>query len=89
MNDRNLIPMNKRTPSEQREITRKGGIESGKARRRKKTLKDISKMFLNARAAIWAKVKDEIAAAEKEEPVKIIFDISDDGREPGIDHAND
>lgn len=50
MNDSNLIPMNQRTESEQREITRKGGIESGKARRRKKTLKDISKMFLNARA---------------------------------------
>lgn len=49
MNDSNLIPMNQRTESEQREITRKGGIESGKARRRKKALKDISKVFLNAR----------------------------------------
>ena len=49
MNDSNLIPMNQRTENERREITRKGGIESGKSRRRKKTLKDISKMFLNAR----------------------------------------
>lgn len=181
MNDSNLIPMNQRTESEQREITRKGGIESGKARRRKKTLKDISKTFLNARAddsfteqlkeagfeddemtnaaaiivsladnffafgnmkaaellfkysgedpdqkrkdaelklkqeelklkqmenkqkndpstqeaairaraAIWAKVKEEIAATEKGEPVKIVFDIPDDGREPRIDHANE
>lgn len=31
--DSNLIPLNKRTKDEQREIQRKGGIASGKARR--------------------------------------------------------
>ena len=37
----NLIPRNKRTKSEQREIAKKGGIESGKIRREKKQMKEI------------------------------------------------
>lgn len=40
MNESNLIPLNERTKEEQREIARKGGIASGEARRRKKTLKE-------------------------------------------------
>lgn len=40
-NEQNLIPNSKRTPQELREITRKGGIASGKARREKKELKQI------------------------------------------------
>lgn len=40
-NEQNLIPNSKRTPQELREITRKGGIASGKARREKKELKAI------------------------------------------------
>jgi len=41
MNEQNLIPMNKRTKSEQREITRKGGIKSGEARREKKQMREL------------------------------------------------
>ena len=40
MNEENLIPNSERTPEELREICRKGGIASGEARRRKKTLKE-------------------------------------------------
>ena len=35
-NEQNLIPFNKRTESEKRKITQKGGIASGKARREKR-----------------------------------------------------
>ena len=45
-NEKNLIENSKRTPSELREITKKGGIESGKSRRRKKLLKDTVNMLL-------------------------------------------
>lgn len=45
-NEKNLIPNNKRTPSELREMTKKGGIESGKSRRRKKTMKEVGNMLL-------------------------------------------
>jgi hypothetical protein len=39
-NERNLIPFNERTESEQREIARQGGIASGEARRERKTMKE-------------------------------------------------
>ncbi len=39
MNSENLIPFNKLTEEEHREIARKGGIKSGETRRRKKTFK--------------------------------------------------
>ena len=38
---KNLIPQNKRTKDEQREIARIGGVESGQARRGKKTIQKI------------------------------------------------
>lgn len=40
MNDQNLIPNSQRSPKELREMTRKGGIASGKARREKKTIRE-------------------------------------------------
>lgn len=40
MNEDNLVSLADRTTEEVREIARKGGIASGEARRRKKTLKD-------------------------------------------------
>ena len=39
-NEQNLKPFNKRTVSEQREIAKKGGKESGKSRRKRKALKE-------------------------------------------------
>ena len=42
-NEENLNPLNQRTKSEQREITQKGGIASGKSRRRKKALRTALK----------------------------------------------
>lgn len=39
MNDENLIPQNQRSPSEAREMGRKGGIASGKVRKQRKTIK--------------------------------------------------
>ena len=40
MNEENLIPMSERSKEEVREIGRKGGINSGKARREKKLFKE-------------------------------------------------
>ena len=41
-NEDNLIPNNERSPSEVRENGRKGGIASGEARRRKKTMRELA-----------------------------------------------
>lgn len=45
-NEENLIPMNKRTKKEQREIAIKGGKASGEARRRKRTMRENLEMML-------------------------------------------
>ena len=47
----NLIPNSERTPEELREITRKGGIASGKARRKKANLKKAFETILQAEVA--------------------------------------
>lgn len=39
VNDENLIPINQRTKSEQREIQKKGGLASGKVRRQQADLR--------------------------------------------------
>lgn len=46
-NEQNLIPVNKRSKSEARENSRKGGIASGAARRKKKEFKQIIEQALN------------------------------------------
>lgn len=46
-NEQNLIPNSERTPSELREQTRKGGVNSGKARKRKADLRKIAQQVLD------------------------------------------
>lgn len=48
MAQKDLIPLNKRTKAEQKEIARKGGIASGKARRAKKTTAQLTRAILSA-----------------------------------------
>ena len=43
----NLIPMNKMTEAEQREIARKGGKASAESRKRRKTAKEIAQTILS------------------------------------------
>ena len=47
-NEQNLIPNNRRSKSEVREHSRKGGIASGVARRRKRTMKEWIQAFSEA-----------------------------------------
>lgn len=46
-NEKNLIPMDQRSQSEAREWGRAGGVASGAARRRKKSLKEAADYFLS------------------------------------------
>ena len=48
MNDKNLIPFSERTESEQREIRSKGGKQSAKNRRERKTYREMAKAMLSA-----------------------------------------
>lgn len=45
-NEKNLIPINKRTKSEQREYRKKGGQKSGEVRRQRKAMKEQMEILL-------------------------------------------
>lgn len=45
----NLIPLNNRTKTEQKEITRMGGVASGKARREKKIRGQVLREIMNTK----------------------------------------
>ena len=46
-NEQNLIPLDKRTKSEQRKIQSMGGCSSGVSRRRKKGLREAAELYLS------------------------------------------
>ena len=46
-NEKNLVPMNRRTKEEQRKISSAGGKASGKARRAKKTMREYAELLLS------------------------------------------
>ena len=51
MNDSNLIPNTERSPEELREMGRRGGIASGKSRRKKRELQKLAQMLLDEQIA--------------------------------------
>ena len=59
-NEQNLIPVNTRTKSEQRETQRKGGIASGEARRRKKAMSEMAERVLAAPMPVSKKTEDQL-----------------------------
>lgn len=68
-NEQNLIPLNKRSKNEQREIRIRAGKASGAARRKIKTFKLAAKYQLieedeNGETAIWRIIARLIEAAE-------------------------
>lgn len=64
--EENLIPFNERTKEEQREIARKGGIASGEARRRKRTMKDQFDLLLSLKVNQDSKIGFKIKAVADE-----------------------
>lgn len=57
-NEGNLIPISQRTSEELREMTRKGGIASGKARREKATMRKTLEMMLEETSKKGVPYKD-------------------------------
>ena len=51
MNDSNLIPNTERSPEDLREMGRRGGIASGKSRRKKRELQKLAQMLLDEQIA--------------------------------------
>lgn len=68
MNDENLIPLNQRTKSEQREIARAGGVANGEARRRRKLLRESIMEAADIVATLTDDERQRIIDAGGEEP---------------------
>jgi hypothetical protein len=71
MNEDNLIPMNERSEAEVRELGRKGGINSGKARREKKLFKEAIEKQLGQ--SLDSMIASMIEQAEKGNVQAITF----------------
>ena len=51
-NPENIIPNSERTPEERKAIATAGGIASGKARRRKRTLRELAEILAERKVAM-------------------------------------
>lgn len=63
-NEKNLVPFDQRTEREQREIAQLGGIASGRARRRKRAMREAADYYLSLpetdRRRVNAMLRDQI-----------------------------
>ena len=79
-NEQNLIPMDKRSKSEARELGREGGRASGEARRRKKSLREAAELYLSLPVSdkrAWNKLaKDGVAPEDVDNQMAIIAGLS-------------
>ena len=79
-NERNLIPFDERTESEQREIAQKGGIASGAARRRKKSLREAADLYLSLplrdKRKLNAMLRDGVDPEDADNQMAIIVGLS-------------
>lgn len=72
MSAKDLIPMNKRTKSEQKDIARKGGLASGKSRQRRKAAATIMREALQQKFSDGKLMEDlRDAGFEVDEPITI------------------
>ena len=79
-NEKNLIPFNERTESEQREIAQKGGIASGAARRRKRSMRQAADYYLSLpetdRRRVNAMLRDQIDPEDVDNQMSVVMGIA-------------
>lgn len=79
-NEKNLIPFNERTESEQREIAQKGGIASGAARRRKRSMREAADYYLSLpetdRRRVNAMLRDSIDPEAIDNQMSVVMGIA-------------
>lgn len=79
-NEKNLIPFNERTESEQREIAQKGGIASGAARRRKRSMRQAADYYLSLPETdcrrVNAMLRDQIDPEDVDNQMSVVMGIA-------------
>lgn len=83
-NEKNLIPFNERTESEQREIAQKGGIASGAARRRKRSMREAADLYLSLpetdHRRVNALLRDQIDPEDVDNQMSVIVGIAEQAK---------
>lgn len=91
-NEKNLIPFDERTESEQREIARQGGIASGAARRRKRSMKDAADYYLSLpetdRRRVNALLRDQIEPEDIDNQMAVVVGITEQAKRGDARAAN-
>ena len=94
-NEQNLVPNSARTPSERRENASKAGVASGKARRRKKNMKQKMQLLLSLPAADNDQVELTAMGVDPEDMdnemvlVKALFLAAAEGNTRAFDRIQD
>lgn len=91
-NEKNLIPFNKRTESEQREIAQQGGIASGKARRRKRSMREAADYYLalpeTDRRSVNALLRDEVDPEDVDNQMSVVMGMAEAAKRGDARAAN-
>ena len=94
-NEKNLVPFDERSEKEARELGQKGGIASGKARRRKKNLKQKMQLLLSLPPADTDRTELTIMGIDPEDMdnemvlVKALFLAAAEGDTKAFDRIQD
>lgn len=90
---KNLVPLDQRTKDEQRTIQEKGGIASGVARRRKRSMKEAADYYLSLpetdRRRVNALLRDAVDPEDMDNQMSVVMGIADaakrgDARAAGV-----
>ncbi len=91
-NEKNLIPFNERTESEQREIAQAGGIASGAARRRRRSMKEAADYYLSLpetdRRTANKMLRDQIDTKDIDNQMAVVVGITEQAKRGDARAAN-
>ena len=90
---KNLVPLDQRTKDEQRSIQKEGGIASGAARRRKRSMREAADYYLSLpetdRRRVNALLRDEVDNEDIDNQMSVVMGITEaakrgDARAAGV-----
>ena len=83
-NEKNLVSLADRTTNEQREIAQKGGIASGAARRRKRSMREAADYYLSLpetdHRRVNALLRDQIDPEDVDNQMSVIVGIAEQAK---------
>lgn len=90
---KNLVPMDQRSEDEARSLGQQGGIASGKARRRKRSMKEAADYYLSLpetdRRRVNALLRDEVEPEDVDNQMSVVMGMAEaakrgDARAAGV-----